>query len=419
MKLTHFILATLLLHWSQTWAASPPQAEGETLAAQVSVTRDLLNRVLVQLQNNSHNVGEGQAHPDFIAKSREFNARVEKVMQEFETKLANGPLKLAAVWVDRIKGVSSSHAYTQEQKSALTRDLYSQAQKHFEVLSVEYQNLLRDLYALVLPKASMELVGVSLDRPLCNGIQLDRIGWYGADIAPRCTREIQARYRLTSQDPVLLGIQTEFVLGYEGLRANNLLQYSVGSYKTEQEVREIAVQLNQLYKLEAKWVPQLGSAIYERVIQPGCFSTTCMPLFASQLLSYISLVKSTLDKDIAFPVGGVGTLLLGKLDFPSKQEDFLSTERALQLGLPFEIREGEYRAAITKQLKDLLVSRDQDYPNAGCTTATAYLGRVTCFSEQKCLNESERSMISSAIEGSNLGRSERARRQACLKTMTQ
>src|SRR5215470_5263093 len=89
--------------------------ESETLAAQINVTRDTIAQMLNKLKSTTNGPGDGFSHPDFVAKSRQLNAEVEKAMIAFEATVTNDVLTPAQFWVDRLNAIAHATAYSSDQ----------------------------------------------------------------------------------------------------------------------------------------------------------------------------------------------------------------------------------------------------------------------------------------------------------------
>ena len=448
MVTSSVVALSLITPTMPTWAASSPtQVEGETLAAQVSITRDMLSRMLSQLQSETENRVNGGSHPDFLAKSREFNARVAQAMELFERKMAEGPLKQAGIWVDRIRQIQKSEIYTSEQKEALVADQMRQAKKHFQLLSADYQQLLRELYFVAAPNFKLEVAGLEIERS--HEFEPFAPFKMSMNIVPGRTKSATARFRIVMNDPILGSQQSEFAVDWDTLMAREDgrdVSWEDRAFSIDNTTKSID---NAKAKL-ARFLPYgafpvrlmapVKAAFSDKVIRLGCYTSSCLALFSSQLSSFVTLVKSSLDKPIEFVMTPNGVrpplkerrwssdddgraaieaviLRLVPLELDSKSlSAFYDIDRSLDTGLPFQLTDGEYRQAWQVNLNGLLIEKSADF-KAGCPIQVTQLARFACRSEAGCMNESERSVLSSAIEAADLSRTERARRQACLKVV--
>lgn len=419
---------------SSSYAATGPTADqGEALSAQVQVTRDALQQVMAKLRASGEQLDDGMAHPDFLAKSRIFGDRVNQAMATFETTMHEQVLKPASVWVERMKKIQASPAYTYDQKVTILKDQYTQAQSQFADLSKLYQYALGQLYRTVMPSLNFKYLGANVSTKFCSDANVfkkvfNAIAW-GDNTFKRCTTEIEFRFRLSVEEKN--GYEAadfgEVVLKSADLAPSMLRfkdparnrRYSDPSiWELGDEDADATGESIHPYDVDPKYFPQLSKWIYERHLSFGCYSGSCLPLYGSQLTSFISLVRSTLDKNITFATSE-GKLTLTAINGDTKHVlGYLRTDLGVVRSLPFEISDADNRAATIAQLTSVVLDTNVDFDR--CPSDTKKLTELLCRAEEVpgrgCLSTAEKSDLASQIEKLSIQDKAKRQRKACLET---
>lgn len=427
-KLTLFTAcagALLLAFPLRAEEVGPTAGQSQVLAAQVNVTRDALQQVLAKLKSTGDHLDDGMAHADFLAKSRIFSDRVNAAMTTFENTMSTRILKLASVWVDRMQKIEASPAYSAEQKRMVLRDQYAQAKVQFEELSVEYQRALAELYSAALPRLSFTYQDMDRSTSFCGSEGparriFDTI--IGSNGFRRCTDEIELRF-----DMAIMGgygdeayqferqvlKMSEFTDDMKRLPDKGWLYLSAFD---DDEVNTVARRMHP-YTTEPKYFPELAKRIMDRSIAFGCHSASCIPLYASQLTSFISLVRSTLDKTISFPTSQ-GNLELKGIDKDTQPLlAYLNTDQGIVRNLAFEISDAENRAATIGELATVVLDKDADFER--CPSSATRLTELLCRAEEVpgrgCLSTVEKSDLASQIDKLRIRDKAKQQRKACLE----
>lgn len=419
------LLLGALLFASGTYAGdvSPTAGQSQELAAQVNVTRDALQQVLAKLKSTGEHLDDGMAHADFLAKSRVFGDRVNAAMTAFESTMSTRILKMAAVWVDRIQKIQASPAYSAEQKAEVLRNQYAQAQAQFEELTPEYQRAIAELYLAALPRVSLTYLGMDRSTRFCDDINvIGKVYMFamGRDSFKRCTTEIELRVDLA----IVGGYGDEAVsFGEKTLKMRDFPVELRRGYALDglddSAVVEIAQRLHP-YAMDASFFPELAKRIQDQQIAFGCYSASCVPLYASQISSFISLIRSTLDKDIVFHTS-MGKLTLKGIGRETKHLiSYLRTDQKVINHLPFEISDAENRAATIGSLAAAVLDTNVDFET--CPMPTTRLTELLCRADavpgQGCLSTVEKADLASQIDKLNVRDKAKAQRKACLETAT-
>ena len=403
---TKLIGIALLIASPAAWSAEEPKNEGELIAAQVSVTRDSLNQVLKKMEMAGEEVkASGMSHPDFIAKTKAFNVEVEAAMLKFEARLAEEILKPASLWADRMRAVGRSQAYSAPQKEALLNDLQAQAKEAFKPIQAAYESALWDLLYVGLPKLVLKSTKIDLQTETCNSRD------YSINISfKRCPKAMEISAQVVSRDP-RIGMEP---FSPETITWDNRSSLSRYFEKGESAVRE-QFDGEKIYVYKADTYSSVTQAIYERFLKRGCYSSACVSLFAGHLGSYLSLVHSSLNKELQFKVP-TGTLTLAPTYFnPTAALSFFNTAPLAKSNLRFDLPDNQYRPSVTADVSAVFLDRTLDF-RGGCPSAVSQPLAILCHSTEGCLNESERSEIVARIQGANLRDSQKTARIACLGT---
>lgn len=384
--------------------AARPDAQSDTLAAQVRVTHDALQQVLAKMRNAPNEQAGGFSNPDFIAKAEEFNRRVEAAMVRFEATLKNTILKQASFYVDRLNAIQSSTAYSRDQKQALFQDQVNLALAILDGLSKKYAGAIYELYTLGLPQAEIEFRGKNGEcdwERSADGLSQKSYGYMVA-ILP---------FDIKSADPRI---------GNRLAQGNVVQTYDLRD--CYQFYRHFAKGRTRFYEV---YFPDLGDLIFSDSVRKGCYSSSCIALYANHRLAYLNLIKNDIDKPIEFSVGGE-KLWLRSLEFLSgNMKRYFDLRESDTANLPFDISEDEYRQALEQErnaqererqaelhkqrefkLRDL---RDTLLGASGlfsykCPARVGEIKAELCQSELGCLTSVETDSLVSAIESAQLFR---------------
>ena len=399
MKFNNYIVISILTTQSALCFAESPADQGDQLAAQVAVTQNAIQQILIKLKNNSVADSDGFSHPDFIAKSKIFNEKINVAMSKFEQTMENVILKQANFWVVRLNAIQKSETYTSGQKKALINDQFEQAKVIFADLSKKYSDAIYTLYtSTALPR--IDITGCR------SGQQHHWVQWHPETFI---FNDLYSR-----------GV--EYTDHYLKIKSDDLEIKSKELFIPASEI-DCNDQNKNFYQFKSSYFEGFRKTIFDKEVTEGCFTSSCIDLASNQLTSYVTLIRSSLDQSIQLfdknPENHYyhpnDLLLLSPFDLNTDEaKTYISVRPGDGKSLPFDISTSSYRQEMTASILKVILDSNIDYKE-GCSTDYQELRNLVCHSDQGCLNDGEKSNIETQIQNSKLSKKSKASRMACLQ----
>ena len=343
----NLIVLGLTLTSLSGWAQSADETSRE-ISAQTTITRGHIDNVLQRISRQRPD--SAFRANDFWPQSKDYKAKVEAALTQFEDKLEKDILAKAAYWMDQYNSVYVSLDYSREQKAVLLKQREEFLRNQFVLLSQDYQKALAEVYSLVPqydlrteivfpePNLKIEIIGGATKKvPVLlktnKGIEIkstfsvilenDPNSW--ADdiyIAPKNTENDSSKWEKREYGEVK-GIATD-------------RKKRIGD-----DTMLYVFDFNKVNKYKELNFPDLEDSAYQKLLYPTikgtCQSSICLGLRAGEFSTLLGSVKTLIDRDMTLTLASGVKLEIKSLNHNIKMISSMLNSVAYPETLPFDI----------------------------------------------------------------------------------
>jgi hypothetical protein len=399
-------------------ALAGPAEEGQQLSAQINVTRDVIQQFMAKMKVAPSN--STYQNPDYLARSKAFNVRVEKAMEVFESRMTGTILKKAEFWLQRLRDLEKAPGYSTEQRQALLADQHKNATTVFLDLSKEYHEAIHDLYRVVFPRAYVKTISSNYHDGLLNDVSQAtyEISFPNGEFSPIKAQLIDHQKH---GNFIVLGNGIKIPLSGEYFDHDNgnsaIFRDSFGIRSQSSSLwNAIKNKILDTILLDfpSGGIPEIREYVYRTQVSEDCFSNSCVALVSSQLTSYLTLLKQSLDIPIVLKSANGLVLQLTPLNVEiNRVLEYVALRPGEHGHLPFDISETDFRKQALERIQSSLFDSPKNFEKGACPKNIARLKEILCHSEGSCMSEGESNLIRDAISRAKLKKI--PERLACLR----
>ncbi|MBP9682856.1 MAG: hypothetical protein KBD76_15760 [Bacteriovorax sp.] len=291
-------LSTVMLAMSVANAGPMASDTTKEINAQTTITRGQIDNILDKM-NRQNNQSAFKAS-DYYAQTGAFKENVERVLRNFEDKISKVILPKAAFWMDQYNSIYSSNEFSGEQKRMILKERKNHLDNQFEMLSKEYQEALKSVYALIpgtMFKITFKYFPETLEYK--NGTSITE----NIKVRMILNEDMSVEDKIVFLDSENTLIDITFSNGRHQDFSNSKpgIVFKDFNPKFSRNYTNVSIDFSKMEWLNRyvfENIKDIYKTLYYPVIKGKCESTICVGLRSADLLTLMSLIEDQIDRDI-------------------------------------------------------------------------------------------------------------------------